>query len=130
MHAVKEWQELFVATDNGKQELNLVTSTLINYTMAIGVSQVSEQNIDEVSCRIALLESIFGAVLSKNGAQIFITRADVARHVGLRTEAPDIELAVFWQRMRALNVANQTAGLRSANESASALYSLYRLSTP
>jgi hypothetical protein len=56
MHEVKDWKQLYVATDDGAKELHLVTSVLINYTMAIGVNEITEDNIDDVSCRIALLE--------------------------------------------------------------------------
>lgn len=40
-------EQLYVATDDGAKELNLVTSVLINYTMAIGVNEITEDNIDD-----------------------------------------------------------------------------------
>ena len=42
MHEVKDWQQLYVANENGTEELNLVTPTLINYTMIIGVNNIDQ----------------------------------------------------------------------------------------
>ena len=130
MHEVKNWKQLYVTNDDGAEELNLVTSVLINYTMVIGVSEITENNIDDVSCRVALFEAVFGTVLMKGEKRIFITRDDVARHIGLRTEAAKIELDEFWARMRNFNRQKHSVGLREANEYSTALFSLYQLPTP
>jgi hypothetical protein len=127
MHEVKEWQQLYVADDNGTEELNSVTATLINYTLLIGVNKITDDNVDDVSCRIALLETVNGNVLSAGEKRIFITRDDVARHIGLRTEAAEIELAEFWAQMCKMNGQAHSAGLREINGNATALYSMYRL---
>jgi hypothetical protein len=125
MHEIKDWQQLYIANENGTEELNLVTATLINYTMVIGVNKITDGNVDDVSCRIALL--VNGSVLTAGEKQIFITRDDVARHIGLRTESEEIELANFWTRMCNLNCQEHSRGLREANGNATALYSMYRL---
>src|SRR5262245_23079251 len=100
MHEVKDWKNLYVSNNGGANELNLVTSVLINYTMAIGVNEITEDNLDDVACRVALWEAIVGTALTTGEKKIFITRDDVARHVGLRTESASIELEEFWARMR------------------------------
>lgn len=130
MHDVKDWHQLYVANGDGINDLNLVTSTLINYTMIIGINEINEDNLDDVSCRIALVEAIIGTTLMKENKRLFITRGDVARHIGLRTEAVQMELANFWAEMRNYNRQNHSAGLREANDDRTALYSLYQLPTP
>src|SRR5258705_181643 len=70
MHEVKDWQQLYVANENGTKELNLVTATLINYTMMIGVNKITDDNVDDVSCRVALLQSVFGCACRKSNTYI------------------------------------------------------------
>jgi hypothetical protein len=107
--------------------LNLVTATLINHTMIIGVNHITDDSVDDVSCRIALLQSVVGTSLwVGEKKQIFITR-DVARHIGLRTDSEEIDLANFWARMCNVNRQERSLGLREANGSVTALYSMYRL---
>src|SRR6188768_2417067 len=103
MHDVKDWKQLYVAADGGVNELNFVTTLLINYTMVIGVSEITEDNVDDVACRVALLEAVCGTALLKGKKRIFITRDDVARHIGLRTESANIGLTEFWAKMRNFN---------------------------
>lgn len=83
-----------------------------------------------VSCRIALLEAVVGTMLKKGERRIFITRDDVARHIGLRTESAKIELYEFWARMRNFNRQEHSAGLREANGYSTAFFSLYQLPAP
>jgi hypothetical protein len=129
MHEVRDWQQLYVVNENGTKELNLVTTTLINYTILIGVSKITDDNVDDVSCRVALLESVNGTVLRAGEKRIFITRDDVARHIGLRTESAEIELAEFWAQTCKLNRQAHSVALREANGNTTALYSMYRLSS-
>jgi len=118
MHDVKDCEQLYVANKDGTTELNLVTTALINSTMVIGVNKITDDNVDDVSCRIALLQSIYGTLLfvesEEDKKPIFITRDDVARHIGLETEAKEIELASFWAQMRNFNRQENCAGLREA----------------
>lgn len=98
MHEVQGWDKLYVTDANGKSELNPVTIMLINYTMAIGIGEISNENVDDVSCRIALLEAVLGTEGGKH-----VTRADVVRHVGLRTEVEHKDLPTFWKMICNLN---------------------------
>jgi hypothetical protein len=127
MHEVKDWRQLYVTNQDGTRELNYVTTALINFTMVIGVNKITDDNVDDVSCRMALAQSIYGTVLSMGEKKIFITRDDVARHIGLRTESTEIELASFWARMCNFNRQEDCLGLREANGNATALYSMYGL---
>lgn len=130
MHDVRDWEQLYVAGENGTETLNLVTATLINYTLVIGVSEITDDNIDEVSCRIALLEAVHGPSLRSGTKNIFMTRDDVARHVGLRTEATNTTPDKFWTQMRARNREERSMGHREANGNCSAFDALYQCSTP
>jgi hypothetical protein len=125
MHAVANWQELYIAEEDGSKHLNLVTSVLINYTMAIGINEITEDNLDEVSCRVLLLEAAYGPTLKMGQRAVFMTRDDVARHVGLRTESEPLELEKFWGRMRSRIRRENSVGPLDCNQGSTALSSLY-----
>ena len=121
-HDVRDWKHLCILNENGKRELNPVTCVLINYTLAIGVNEITEDNIDEVFCLVALLEAVYGAVLTTTkNTPLFITRDDVARHIGLRTESPPIALSDFWNQMLVINRNKNSVGMREANGGTTAL---------
>ncbi|TMI99578.1 MAG: hypothetical protein E6G97_21930 [Alphaproteobacteria bacterium] len=100
---VKERHQLFVVNEDGEKVLNSITAALINYTSIIGISEITDENIDEVSCRVALLEAICGPLLISNNAPRFLSREEIARHVGLCTEAYPLPLEVFWKNMLLAN---------------------------
>jgi hypothetical protein len=99
-HNVKEWASILVATPTGEPQVNPVSAAIINYTMVVGLSEITAENADEVFMRFALLEAVRGAVLTLDDRPLFITYEDVQRHVGLRTEAPEKTLAEFWRDLQ------------------------------
>lgn len=66
-----------------------VTDALIWATMNIGISKITEANVNEFYKRIYLHQSLFGAYLFKDGKEDFVTKQDVINRIGLYTNATD-----------------------------------------
>lgn len=69
----------------GQKMMNPVTEALIWATMAIGVGEITSKTIDKFFERLRLVEKLSGPMLSSQSGDYIITRADVEKHMGLRT---------------------------------------------
>ena len=118
--SVKEWDSILIAKPTGEPPVNPVSAAIINYTMVVGLSEITAENAGEVFMRIALLEAVRGTVLTLEDRPLFITYEDVQRHIGLRTEAPEKTLAEFWQDLQIGSIPIGTGHLE-ANGGLSAL---------
>lgn len=96
--AIKDWEELTSVSSTGISEVNTASATLINCMLAAGVKEKSDENLDEVWMRLALLQSLTGAIVfDAQGTQpYYLTYADVKRHIGLITEIEPQPLIAFW----------------------------------
>lgn len=111
---VKEWDSILVVTPTGEPQVNPVSAAIINYTMVVGLSEITAGNAGEVFMRIALLEAVRGTVLTLEDRPLFITYEDVQRHVGLRTEAPEKTLFEFWRELQTRSIPIGTGHMEAA----------------
>lgn len=73
---VRDKQEVLDGTEWMK------TNAIIFSTMAIDMGQITEKNVDEFYSRYKALEFVIGGTLAEG---VTVTRADIARRVGLST---------------------------------------------
>lgn len=97
--AVKDWDLMLVREPSGETQLNPASAVIINYTIAIGIGEITPENVDEVYMRIAALEAVSGTYLLIDDRPLFITHEDIQMHVGLITEAPSMTLEEFWRKL-------------------------------
>jgi hypothetical protein len=72
-----------------------VTNSLIWATMAVGLWHITDKNYDEFYRRLHILEQKNGTFLMRDRQPYFITKADVKRRIGLRTNASTISKRDF-----------------------------------
>lgn len=70
-----------------KDKWHPVTNALIWGSLAVGLGDIKEDNVDEWSFRLRLLQLLgFNGTLEYNdGSSIQLTRKDVENHIGMRT---------------------------------------------
>jgi hypothetical protein len=97
---VRDWHQLLIRDSTGGNDINLVTATLINYMPIIGISTLTNKNANDAWQRISIHQALFGSLLhDANGNPLFFTRSDIARHVGIETEARDVSFEEFCQHL-------------------------------
>jgi len=86
---VADWKALLVVNDDGSKQLSAASVVILNYMSLIGVPTLTADNAADAWCRIAIWEALFGAMAEapETSQPLFVTRADVLRHVGLETES-------------------------------------------
>jgi len=86
--AVENWQELWVKNPEGKAELSCATAAIFNYMPAVGITELTADNIADAWRRIAIIEALRGSLIinSKTQKPLFVTRTDIERHIGAETE--------------------------------------------
>jgi len=95
---VADYQALFVPDSEGERNLNEATALLINYLPVIGVPELTEDRAEDAWLRIAAHQAQLGTpVEGLKGERLYLTRLDVIRHVGLRTEGDNKSIESFWQ---------------------------------
>jgi hypothetical protein len=98
-HKVEDWDRMLVREPSGETQVNPASALIINYTMIIGIGEITIDNVDEVYMRVAALEAIRGPCFSHGDRPLFITHEDIRMHVGLITEAPSKTLEEFWRSL-------------------------------
>lgn len=97
---VANYQALFVPGGDGEWVLNGATALLINYLPVIGVPELTKDSTEDAWLRIAAHQAHFGTPIEgSNGERWYLTRLDVIRHVGLRTEGANKPIERFWQHL-------------------------------
>ena len=101
-HEVKNFHELLVLNENNVKVLNIVSSTLINYMPLMGVCEINENSKRDLWLRLAMLQEMEGALIYftpdknlQNKIPLFLTEADVCRHIGLETEGRNVTFMEF-----------------------------------
>jgi hypothetical protein len=84
---VKNYSELFVPDDDGVERVYDLTKCIVFSTLAIGLSEITANNVDEWVFRSTLLHSVGRAVITRGGKSSALTRAEIVRHIGLTTNA-------------------------------------------
>ena len=91
-------QALFILGTDGARVLNEATILLINYLPVVGVTELNERNAEDAWLRIAAHQAQLGTPIDgTNGQRWYLTRVDVLRHIGLKTEGTDKPIERFWQ---------------------------------
>jgi hypothetical protein len=85
----------------GDEVIHPVTEALVWHTIGIGMGEISDENAADFYARVSLVETLFGASVSKGGEPKPITREDVLAHVGLFTNASAETLSSFLKRQSA-----------------------------
>ena len=95
---VADWEALMVEGNGCGRQLNEATAALINYLPVIGIAQLSASNLDDAWLRIAAHQAQLGSFVvdPATGRSLYLTREDVARHIGLRAEGHDQTIEAFW----------------------------------
>jgi len=75
-----------------------ITETTIWMTMMLGLSGITEANVDEFVARSALCQAIDGPLLSMNGKSVYVTEEMIRRRVGLRTNVTEEKRAAWLKR--------------------------------
>jgi hypothetical protein len=76
-----------------------VCSGLVWLSMSCGYNEITEKNFEEVAQRIAIHQHILGAYFRKGDERVYITRVDVMRYIGLRTNASTMTKVQFNKRV-------------------------------
>lgn len=88
-----------------------VTNALIWATLGVGMNRITEDNAEKFASRLAALQAVHGADLKTDTGPIYITSRDVEDHIGLSTNASNMNDAQF---ARKLTEAAVEAGQLSA----------------
>jgi hypothetical protein len=76
--------------------LKVVTSTLINLTMNLGISNWTDKNIEEVILRLRMYEGIYGKlVYNIDTGENSLTNEVIRQHVGLHTNGGSFSFPQF-----------------------------------
>jgi hypothetical protein len=95
---VADYRELYISDDSGSQVLNSATALLINYMPVIGVPELTANNAEDAWLRIAAHQAQLGTPIEgPTGEPLYLTREDVLRHAGLRTDGTREPIEAFWQ---------------------------------
>jgi hypothetical protein len=102
-HNVADWESLLVKVNDGRRDLNPVTEAILNNMPVIGITEITAGNAVEAWLRISLMESVYGALITKRGGAddgqpLFTTKDDVIRHVGIETEGAEKTFAEFYEQ--------------------------------
>lgn len=81
----------------GDKFLNGITRSLTFATIPVGISRITKANVNDFYSRLSAWEKLYGAACFKDGEDYFITREDIAKHVGLSTNASSKTSNEFWR---------------------------------
>ena len=87
--AVKDFGQLHQTHEDGSYELGPTTERLIFLTMQVDLGEITEKNLDEWIFRLALMKKVGWTPRTE------IVRADLERHVGLKTNVHSTTRAQF-----------------------------------
>lgn len=90
---VPDWETTCYTGTGADRRMSGVTETLIFATMMIGMSRITEANVDKFSLRIAQHQAAAGPLMrgwdeaASEFVGVPVTDADVRAHIGLSTNA-------------------------------------------
>jgi hypothetical protein len=78
---IKDFKQLYVCEENEQEETQLDSTTerIIFLAMEVDLGEITEKNVDEWLVRLEMMRMVGWAPRTP------ITRADIERHIGLRT---------------------------------------------
>ena len=111
------------AIKKGDRILNPVTNALIWHSLNTGIGTITREVAAEVWARIHLVETIYGASLMNSEGERPITKDDVLKHIGLKTNAsfkPETRASFLKRHATAFLEEQQRSFVRWAEEVESA----------
>ena len=84
---VGQEEKCFVKNSEGKEDVNPITKAIVFSTMFVGVPDITKKTALEYIKRLRIWQSIFGAMMVKDGKPYDITAQQVVDHIGLTTNA-------------------------------------------
>lgn len=108
--------------DTLTDENKAVTESIIFYTIFVGMSQITEENVDNFFQRVYTYEKLFGPTISyvdkdNNLCRHYIKFNDVKRLIGLRTNADNLTDAKFKTRIFKRSFEEASSFIRMASGS-------------
>jgi len=90
-------------TENERVQLNPTTDTMIWMTMIVGMPCITEKNADEFFARVRYHERLEGTLKMRRveggePIEVYTTKEDVTKHIGLETNACNYTRREFLQR--------------------------------
>lgn len=76
--------------DGGGRDLDGVTKALGFASIRTGIPRITEGNVDEVLRRVQALEGVYGALMNQGAKNLFFTRDDIVRRIGMTVNAAPI----------------------------------------
>ena len=83
----------------------VITETMIWYTMAVDMGEITEENYEEFFQRVSIWEMIHGAGMHKRNTEtdehedVYITLEDVERRIGLNTNVSNRDREEWGERI-------------------------------
>lgn len=98
-----QWEPLNPTRKTGagkRQRLNGVSTTLIYTLAAIGIDEITAENVSEVFIRIRMLEIAAGGgtLIDEAGDNVMLTLQQIQRHIGMRVGA-DLDFPPFEKQL-------------------------------
>lgn len=88
-----------------------VRTALVFGTLGVGLREITDDNVGEFFARLDILQRLEGPFLTGPDGGVAITREDVARFVGLRTNASSETRAQWARRLFVNRQTSITEGL-------------------
>lgn len=106
--------------EGGGKRLNGTTYALGLMSISAGFNEINRNNVFEIFRRITLTEHHYGASRGNSKEPVYFTFEEVARHVGMRTNAVNMTDLQFDKKMRELWVRDLKSnyGKRVADDNA------------
>ena len=82
-----------------KGDWHPVTSALIWATLSVGFGSITDENADTFANRLLALQAISGGDILTDEGRIVVTREDVHRHIGMRTNVTTMRVGEFNKRL-------------------------------
>jgi hypothetical protein len=61
VHAVINWNDLLIKSEEGEFDLNPATVAVLNYMPVIGITTLTSENASDAWCRIAIYQALIGS---------------------------------------------------------------------
>lgn len=91
---------LYVGTEGGIRELHYKTRILLHTMQETGIKEIGRDNAAEVLYRVGEFEALYGPLMGNDEGPLYFTAGDIARHIGLRTNAVPMRNGAFDTALR------------------------------
>lgn len=103
------WSECENPDELSSDENAVMTDTMIFMTMHVGIPEITEKNWEHFAERMFALQATGSFITTGEGKPYYITREDVKRYIGLKTNASKLSIATFKTRVYGAAVAKGRA---------------------